>query len=214
MKWIPLLFLAACATPPPSQYERGAYRPPARAPVRAPTTNPTTDAPRFAPPGHMPMPGAYPRSPHTRLLPPTKNPGLWAGDTKAVTRYGGTIMFLDVNIRIPEVATEEELGYAETCKWALNGVLAANDKALGRELLDMYDEYRGCAVLQMWDYCMRVDWHNNRAKWEISERLRGKVVGPFENQCREKWRKLGEFRLRFESAMRRWMHGTKEETRH
>jgi hypothetical protein len=210
LKWIPLLFLVACATDsPPATYERGTFRPP------PPALRPGHGLPTYEPhpevvPQVQPQPKQAP-VPHTPQT--VREDTIWASGTPK--RHGGPIMFLDVNIRIPEVATEEELGYAETCKWALSGVLAANGKALERELLDaMYDEYRGCAILQMWDYCMRVDWERNRDKWEISERLRGKVVGPFENQCREKWRKLGEFRLRFESAMRKWMHGTKEETRH
>ncbi len=49
------------------------------APVRPPAV-PGTGLPTHGQPGQV-RPQPLPRSPHTRVLPPTPEPGLWAGDT-------------------------------------------------------------------------------------------------------------------------------------
>jgi hypothetical protein len=71
---LPLLFLA-CASSRPAEYERGTYRP------APPVFNPVQDAPHTTgQPGHLLQSKEYPRSPHKRPLPPSEEPGLWAGD--------------------------------------------------------------------------------------------------------------------------------------
>jgi hypothetical protein len=65
--------LAGCASGPPSEYHRGTFTPPPPAAVR-----PGVGAPVLGQPGMGPE--SLPRSPHHRVLPPTREPGLWAGD--------------------------------------------------------------------------------------------------------------------------------------
>ena len=64
--------VAGCAT---SQEAPETY---AWAPVRPPAV-PGTGLPTHGQPGQV-RPQPLPRSPHTRVLPPTREPGLWAGD--------------------------------------------------------------------------------------------------------------------------------------
>lgn len=77
------LFLAACASPAPTTYSQGAYRP------APPAFNPVTDAPiTIGQPGYV-RPGvqAEPGPKPTRVLPETpqtrREPGIWASDTGA-----------------------------------------------------------------------------------------------------------------------------------
>jgi hypothetical protein len=70
------LAIAACATAPErSELRQGAFRP------APPAFNPTTDAQHtVGQPGYLPEPRVTPQpQPHPeRLLPPTKEPGIWA----------------------------------------------------------------------------------------------------------------------------------------
>jgi hypothetical protein len=68
-----LALLAACASSP-TTYERGTLtRPP------PPPTRPGVGAPVVGQPGLVTQPP--PRSPNTRVLPPSNEPGLWSADT-------------------------------------------------------------------------------------------------------------------------------------
>ena len=68
-----LALLAACASSP-TPYERGTLtRPP------PPPTRPGVGAPIVGQPGSFTQPP--PRSPNTRVLPPSNEPGLWSADT-------------------------------------------------------------------------------------------------------------------------------------
>jgi hypothetical protein len=86
-----LLFvlLLGCATPTPGSYQQAtAVRPAPRPPVYTPGYAPGTSAePTYTPQGagasHGGLPGSsssVPRSPNKRILPATKEPGLWAAD--------------------------------------------------------------------------------------------------------------------------------------
>lgn len=69
-----LVALAGCASGPPTTYARGAPGP------TAPTFRPSQDAPHtVGQPGHL-RPAQLPRSPHKRVLPPSTEPGIYAGD--------------------------------------------------------------------------------------------------------------------------------------
>lgn len=81
-----LLFLPlayGCASPAHSTYSQAAPSPAFPAPLLTPSG---TGAPIVGQPGQ----GApeYPRSPHHRELPPTREPGLWAGDAPQASRAG------------------------------------------------------------------------------------------------------------------------------
>jgi hypothetical protein len=74
------LLIAGCASPG-SELRRGTLAPPPPPPVR-----PGHGAPQVGQPGLQPQ--EYPRSPHRRVLPPTREPGLWAGDEPQASRLG------------------------------------------------------------------------------------------------------------------------------
>jgi hypothetical protein len=82
---MPLLFLlllvASCASPGGRELHRGSAVAPPPPPVR-----PGHGAPVVGQPGQ----GApeYPRSPHRRVLPPSREPGFWAGDAPQASRSG------------------------------------------------------------------------------------------------------------------------------
>jgi hypothetical protein len=68
-----MLFLSACAAGP--EYHQGAYRP------APPMFVPSQDAPHtVGQPGHLRPQKDYPKSPHKRPLPPTREPGIWASE--------------------------------------------------------------------------------------------------------------------------------------
>lgn len=70
-----------CSSSAPSRYERGAAQP------VAPPFNPATQSPiTTGQPGHL-RPQAPPRSPHQRVLPPSKDPGLWSGDRPRAAKH-------------------------------------------------------------------------------------------------------------------------------
>lgn len=166
-----------------------------------PAFNPATDAPHtVGQPGYIGSPEKAPRSPHKRVLPPTKMQGLWAGDTKAA-RYGGPATFEGVTIPIPWVASEAELGNAPTCAWALSELLKRD--ALGGLLDQLAEERRICAVAKAWDYCMRVDFYDDKARWETSENIRAKAMESFEGRC--KGLAAPTFALQFGDALKEWM---------
>lgn len=66
----------ACATPSPTEYRDGA-------PMRPAETRPVYTPAGAGLPEYWaePQPEAKPRSPHKRYLPPSREPGIWAGDS-------------------------------------------------------------------------------------------------------------------------------------
>ncbi|WP_075008976.1 DUF6310 domain-containing protein [Stigmatella aurantiaca] len=70
--------VAGCATSPERPETQEAPETYAWAPVRPPAV-PGTGLPTPGQPGQV-RPQPLPRSPHKRVLPPTREPGLWAGD--------------------------------------------------------------------------------------------------------------------------------------
>jgi hypothetical protein len=123
-----LLFLPlayGCASPAHSSYSQAAPGPAFPAP---PLTPSGTGAPRVGQPGQ----GApeYPRSPHHRELPPTREPGLWAGDAPQASRAGPqgqrdaqkTPMDADQLERLKQALQEcADKAYADILRKYLNG---------------------------------------------------------------------------------------------
>jgi hypothetical protein len=72
------LLIAGCASPE-RELRRGTLAPPP-----PPSVRPGHGAPQVGQPGLQPQ--EYPRSPHRRILPPTREPGLWAGDEPQASR--------------------------------------------------------------------------------------------------------------------------------
>ena len=86
-----LLLASNCAVPKHSNYSQAA--PEAAFPVPA-LTPIGTGAPVVGQPGPQ-QPELYPRSPHERVLPPTREPGLWAGDEPRVPTTDAQRRLLD-----------------------------------------------------------------------------------------------------------------------
>lgn len=96
---VPLCLVTACASPHGGEYRQSA------APM-APAFNPAWDAPHtVGQPGHV-APEPAPRSPHKRYLPPTKEPGLWAGDEPKAVRQ--SVRILDVEIILGQPVAESD----------------------------------------------------------------------------------------------------------
>lgn len=147
---LPLLFLA-CASTSPTEYERGTYRP------APPAFNPTQDAPHTTgQPGHLRTPQEYPRSPHTRVLPPSREPGLWAGDSpRASNDVAVKPSLLGVTLPgIPLSRTQVDNGPALVC--AQTWGLAIPRSGLSDKVNALDAPTRQCMVAQMLQFCARV----------------------------------------------------------
>jgi hypothetical protein len=85
---VALLLLAGCASSTPSTYERGTFAAPPPAAVRPGVGAPVVGQPRAGAP-------EYPRSPYSRELPPTREPGIWASETASIadTAEEGFLLF-------------------------------------------------------------------------------------------------------------------------
>lgn len=200
-----VLLCFACA-PAPRQYMDGA---PLRPPVpRTTFTPPGTGLPEYLGPPEA-KPDVQPNPGPKRVLPPSMEPGIWASD--APTAHGGPITLLDVTIPIPEVENDAELGNAPVCQWALSDVFKANNGALEKDLQAMWPDFRRCAIIRAWSYCMRVPFGHDTKKWEASERLRARVADPFDKECKTLTNRLTPFSLAFESAIKAW-HNNRETT--
>ena len=148
---LPLLLLAACATQQPAEYKRGTYRP------APPTFSPTQDAPHtVGQPGHVAQPQAYPRSPHKRPLPPTKEPGLWAGaKPKASASKEPTL--LGVRLPYPKQASTDADKYpVQRCAETMGAAIA--HLAATASLLKLPpNAHRPCAAAVLLLQCLRED---------------------------------------------------------
>jgi hypothetical protein len=101
---VALSLLTGCASAPPSTLQRGALTAPPPAPLR-----PGVGAPVVGQPGAQRAP--LPRSPNTRQLPPSTEPGLWAADSpRAAGQFGfAPVRLLGVDLPTPLFVPEEQL---------------------------------------------------------------------------------------------------------
>lgn len=105
-----------------------------------------------APVGHP----AAPLSPHKRVLPPTKESGIWAGDApRASAAVPAFVTIEDVEIPIPEAdsADARVVACGRGTGSALNAKKESMRDALGRMLPDM----KQCVVYLAWRHCMLSD---------------------------------------------------------
>jgi len=143
-----VLILAACASPVPITYNQGALRPPP-----PPSFNPTTDAPitigqpGYTGPGIVVEPNPRPK----RILPPTRGPGIWAGDGPKgpATKFLGSL----VGIGVPEPEDAELIPAVKRCGDMMNDV-AHDSAAVQRELALVDVPTRICAVASILQSCM------------------------------------------------------------
>lgn len=102
LRYLLILLLSACATSS-TEYRQGAPGVPA---VRPPAMRPGYGAPMLGQPG-VTAPGV-PRSPHNRVLPPTKEPGLWAADAPRASGTDDAPTLYGIVLPFPEGATSDE----------------------------------------------------------------------------------------------------------
>jgi hypothetical protein len=146
-RYLPLLLLAACASPGAGEYHRGT--PPAVRPMAPPAR-----APRYAPPGTTPAQAQpLPPSPHKRALPPSREPGLWSGAQPKAALVHLPPTFLGVRFAFPPAAdTEEERAPTRKCGIVLQAVV--KPEAVERWLKPMSEAERKCAILSAHMNCL------------------------------------------------------------
>lgn len=115
MKYLLLLALAACSGPSHLHY---------------PPANP---APTYTPPGTgLPMPSFpgpgvrnIPRSPHKRVLPPSKEPGLWSADRPKASIIAPAPTLLGTTLPVPDAAKTPYISHS------LSGCIEAAGELVG-----------------------------------------------------------------------------------
>jgi hypothetical protein len=192
------LLLAACASPSPT-YERGTLTRPPPAKQRPGVGLPLPGQPR---PQVDVQPGPRPK----RLLPPQIGPGIWAGDeSKATKRRLPEPMIHGVSIPLPDDVEEKDLGHARRCEATVNEILSVRNRALGKNLADMFFDYRKCAAFRAWAYCMEIDFGppaNDRTSRAVADAI-GVALAPF---CRDK--PTPDFDRPFHGAIKDWYNAT------
>jgi len=190
----------ACVTPPaPTQYERGTFAPPPPAPVR-----PGVGLPKYDP--HVkplpPQPNPKPK----RYLPPSREPGIWAGDgPKASADRPPEPMIQGVSIPLPDDVEEKDLGHARRCEATVNEILSVRNRALGKELADMFFDYRKCAAFRAWAYCMNITFgpvDKDQRSRDLADAIES-ALAPF---CRD--RPTPDFNMKYRAAVEAWAKET------
>lgn len=131
------------------------------APVQAPAPAPSFPRPGFTPAGAGASHGSLaaprqdvPRSPNTRMLPASAEPGLWAADeVKASSveddssaRLGGVLMPVPKGHDTPEMR-----GLAAKCVATMNDALRATYQTKRMESLSPYAQW--CLAARLYKYC-------------------------------------------------------------
>lgn len=203
MRFVLLCVLClGCASGAPTTYNQAAFRP------APPVFVPSQDAPHtIGQPGHLaPASPKYPKSPHKRPLPPTREPGIWAGDgPKAVATRPPEPMIQGVAIPLPDDVDEKDLGHARKCEATVNEILSVRDRALGKELADMFFDYRKCAAFRAWAYCMNIHF-GPEPKDQRSRDLADAIESALAPFCGD--RKTPDFNRDFRGAIEAWAKAT------
>lgn len=120
-------------------------------PPHAPAFNPVQDAPHtVGQPGHL-APEPLPRSPHKRVLPPEKGPGIWAGDEPKAA-ISSPPMFLGEAIPLP---TPEDGARPEVRVCSdLFGFAIAGEPELLTRIRALAHNRRRCIALRRFQECM------------------------------------------------------------
>ena len=142
-----LLVLSACSSTAPSRYEQGA---PVRPPP-APAARPGVGAPVMGQPGAFSAP--LPRSPNSRPLPPSSEPGLWSADTpKASAADDGRPILYGIEMPTPAAADPAARFHAAMCARSLEQATQEAGKASLVEGLSR--QQKACLALQLQDVCL------------------------------------------------------------
>lgn len=140
MGWVILLALAMASCAPPQQFERGTY-------VPAPTARPGVGAPVVGQPRARVEP---PRSPHKRVLPPERGPGIWAGDDSVPGHP--VIDVFDVIVPAPEPSAHAR-DVVTTCAGKVRDGMIAG-VGLERAIMALTLQRRACVVLTVMVDCL------------------------------------------------------------
>src|SRR5688572_14666741 len=121
------LLLLACACSAPTTYNQSAM------PV-APAFNPVTRAPTTTgQPGYVGEPEAVPRSPHRRVLPPTREPTMFSGDQPhAADSDEAWPDILGLRLPLPPVSRDlvREVATLQMCASSAAGAITASRAAI------------------------------------------------------------------------------------
>jgi hypothetical protein len=98
-----------------------------------------------------------PRSPHHRPLPPSLEPGLWAGDKPRASKKlepASSVLFGVQLPRLPISDTQEEEGPARACVEVWNHALRGT--GLAEKLNALRPAEKRCMVSHMFNTCVRI----------------------------------------------------------
>jgi hypothetical protein len=146
---LPLLLIAGCASPG-RELQRGSAVAPPPPPVR-----PGHGAPVVGQPGQQSP--ELPRSPHHRVLPPSREPGLWAGDEPRAGRSGPQAEPVLLGVTLPGLPitdTEKDVGPARACVAMWNDALPGT--RLAAKVNALRPAEKQCMVALMFRDCARV----------------------------------------------------------
>jgi len=144
LRLLPLLLLMACAGP--AEYHRGTMPAPPPAPLR-----PGVGAPVMGQPGSYREP--LPRSPNSRVLPPSNEPGLWSADSpRASNSETAAPILYGIELPVPEEAGPEARFHAEMCARSIDDATRASGKA--RLVEGLSRQQKACLALQLQDVCL------------------------------------------------------------
>jgi len=150
-----LLLVAGCAAPGRELHRGTTVAPPPPPPVR-----PGHGAPVVGQPGQQG--GRVPWSPHQRELPPTKEPGLWAGDAPQAARKGERQKPQLFGVPLPRVEVQgdafEQEGPARACELVWAEALAGT--GLAAEVSALKPRERRCVAAKAFQNCIRLLEHS------------------------------------------------------
>lgn len=157
----------ACAAPTPVEYQRGTQ---VAMPARSvPRVGPATGQP----PGYA-SPEEYPRGPHKRVLPPTRGPGIWAGDEPKASdedesdpiTWRQYFFPRDLDLREASEGKECYLRFVEDAKASVD---IERGGIVSRTLGAMPENQRWCFTVKAYHHCVA-------EKHKIREAERAKVL--------------------------------------
>jgi hypothetical protein len=132
----------------------------------APAFNPALDAPHtVGQPGHL-APDPLPRSPHKRVLPPEKGPGIWAGDEPKPSDAPEIDRLL--HLPIPSSEHPEADRVLSECA-TLAEISLPKASLLARSILRLTDAERNCVSARTLAACAEQAAKNEAAQRRVDE---------------------------------------------
>jgi hypothetical protein len=197
------LFCLACASPVGSEYHRGTTttRPPP-APAR-----PGVGAPVVGQPGSFTQ--SPPRSPNTRVLPSSNEPGLWSADAPRASgaTESGPVLY-GIEMPAPEDVGAVARFHAAMCARTMEDATQAAGKA--RLIAGLSRQQKACLALQLQLLCLvTVRSELPRAQREARERLSALVDATSlaeEKACMGVAYGKGAMKKAFDDMGERWLY--------